>query len=288
MSNEWRMCAPACSVLAAFALFAGASSAGAAVVPTIDFNLQSDYDGNFRETFGQSAIGWNAAGHVRYAPPGDNSTAIIRYDTNPATAAHDSNDFLTETLSVDVTFSTFGNASAGLFARIQSNNLGILALVNTISSTSAQLRLFYNADTATTAAGTTFFNATFNLATGDITYAAGAGATGSTNSLDLGSPITLVLTQTDDADPVFNLTLSDADGLIASTGNQVLSSALTNAYDSAGSVGMRLNLPLALSGGVQNTITIDNFAASAVPEPGALVLAAAAVPFALRRRARAC
>jgi hypothetical protein len=66
----------------------------------------------------------------------------------------------------------------------------------------------------------------------------------------------------------------------------------TNAYDAAGSVGLRANLAQAFQGSgetaIQNTITFDNFSATptAVPEPSSLAVVAIGGLLALRRGRR--
>lgn len=267
--------------------FGGAMGASAATVNTLTFSSPSDYSNNFVGTLNGSSITYNAANqNLVYVAPSNGGTGIIRYDTNPADGQPGPADFLTETLKADFTpdATTIANSSSmGLLTRIQSTGgaagTGVLAILNTISPTSVQLRLFAGANATSTVAGTAFYDATFNLTNGTSTGT--TGGTGSSNGITAGQPLTLTLTETGAADPVFNLTVTDADGLVASTGNRTLLSSLSDAYDTAGSVGIRVNGPTQ-----GNTIAIDNFSATATPEPGSLALLGLAGAAVMGRRKR--
>ncbi len=259
------------AVLAGAAALVFSIRAGAAVVPNIAFTTSTDYTANFVATLAGTQVVYNSTNqNLVYTAASAGGTSIVRYDTNPGDGLQGPTDFQSETLQADFTPGTAAisnSSSMGLFTRIQSDNTGVLALINTINTASLQIRLFYGANSTSTAAGTAFFTSTFNLATGSAT----GGGTGSTNSIAAGIPLTLTLTETSAADPVFNLTVTDPDGLVATSGNQTLTSALSNAYDGSGSVAFRVN-----GVAVNDTIAIDNFSATATPEPGTLTLLAGA------------
>jgi MYXO-CTERM domain-containing protein len=268
---------------AVLAWLGGGSTVSAATVNTITFDSPTDFTNNFVGTLNGSSVVYNSTGqNLVYTAATAGGTSIIRYDTNPADGQPGPADFLAETLKADFTPDTVTNsASTGLFTRIQSagaaSATGVLALLNTISATSVQLRLFYGANASSTAAGTTFFDGTFNLTTGS----APAGAVGSTNTIFAGKALTLTLTETAATDPVFNLTVSNANGLVASTGDRTLLSSATDAFDTAGSVAIRVNGPAQ-----GNTIAIDNFSATPTPEPGSVAAIALAGVTAIGRRRR--
>ncbi len=256
-------------------LLAASVAASQAASVSLDFSTAAQYDNNFVETVRGDLLTHNSTDqNVRYATTttSGSQTSIARYDTLPGNGMIDNADFLTETIGSDFSFNGFSSTSAGLFTRIQSNSLGILGLMNpTSGGASIQLRLFYGANSSDPSAGTAFFNATFNLTNGSST----AGGTGSMNSYAENSPIFLTLTQTSGIDPVFSLTASDSDGLIATTGLVTLTA--TESYNGAGAIGFRV-----FANDSNQTIRIDNF--TAVPEPSAAILGAFGALALLRRR----
>ncbi|MDB5321251.1 MAG: hypothetical protein JWN40_2882 [Phycisphaerales bacterium] len=260
------------------AIGAGLPAWGAAI-SNIAFTAPTDYTNNFVGTLNGGTITYNSAGqNLLYNPPAVQQTAIIRYDTNPGDGQPGPADFLNETIKYDAALSAFDGSSAGIMTRMQSDGTAVLALLNANSATSLQIRLFFGAGSTTNGAGTQFYNGTFNLATGAVT----GGGTGSTNAVAVNTPLTLTLTQTSAADPVFNLTIADADGFVASSGPQTLTSALSNAYDGPGSIALRVNTPT-----IGDTITLDNLSATPTPEPGTFALAGfAAMGLLVRRRRR--
>ncbi len=264
---------------AIFSLIALSPLAARAATVSNDFSTDALYTGNFVEALNAGSIGYNAAGqNVLYNPLGDNSTSVIRYDTIPGNSLLDNANFLTETVSADFTFPSLTSVqSVGVITRIQSTNLGVMGLLNKVSATTVQLRLFYGASTLNVGAGTAFFDASFNLSTGGITSTTGTGGIGSTNLFAINSPLTISLAQAAGSDPVFSFSISDAEGLIASTGPQTLTA--TDDYNGAGAVGFRLN---STSTGVNNTITMDNFLV--IPEPSTALLSALGALALLRRR----
>jgi hypothetical protein len=266
------------AVLLAFSLTAVVLAGQTASAVVLDFTTDQ-YTPNFRETFNTATLTWDeAAGNVRYSPATVGQTGIAVYDTDPLTATNDAT-FLAETISLDVSINSFAGTngpSAGIYGRVQGDSLGVLGLLNVLgNSTTVRLRLFSGAQVNGTGVGTTIFDSTFDLATGS----ASAGGIGSTNSVALDTPITLTLTQTADADPVFSFTVSDAQGQVASTGAVTLLSTVSNAFDGAGAVGFRMNQPT-----VGNVITVDNFAV--IPEPSSFALLGASVGFIAARRRR--
>ncbi len=246
-----------------------------------DFSSASQYNSNFVESLNPETLTHNAANsNILYTAISANRTGAAVYDTLPTNGLRDNADFLTETISADFSFGSVssGDRSAGLYARVQANNTGVLGLMNTLNSggSSIRLRLFHGASITSTAAGTSFYDATFNLTTGAFTNAVGTGGTGSMNTYNT-SPLNLVLTQTSAADLVFSVSVSDGQGLIASSGEVTLTSAISDNYDGAGAIGFRVNGP-----SNNQTITIDNF--TAVPEPSAAVIGALGALALLRRR----
>lgn len=234
----------------------------------LDFSTSAQYNDNFTEYRAPSNIGWTGS-HGGYISATTSST-------NPNLRYNGANDILTESISVDYWLDSFpGNPSFFGIATRMANTTGVLGLIRFTSSTTIDLRLQYGANLADGGLGTAFFNATFDLATGGITYTTGdSGASGSTNTVQSSNwssdttwssinAMTLLLDQTAGDDPSFRLTLSDAQGLIASTGFQVLTA--TDAYNQAGHVGTRLS-----SSGATIRHGIDNF--TIVPEPAMAAL----------------
>lgn len=138
---------------------------------------------------------------------------------------------------------------------MQANNLGVLGLVNfqgveSFDGTSVRLRLFHGASSTSAGAGTNFYDKTFNSLT---------------NTIAPGS-FTLTMTHTSENDPVFNITLSDADGLIATSGNQTLTTI--DDFNVAGKVSFRQFAP----SGTDIAQLIAVTSAAAMPEPSAAAL----------------
>jgi hypothetical protein len=246
------------SLFAAAGLALASVSAQAAVFGPLTFSTQAEYDANFTGGLGGSRYAVDS-GVLRYSATttANSGTSITRY--SPAS------DFRTETISANLAFADFRSTpSFGVFTRVQTSGLGVLALLNTGDSAtgtanSVRIRLQYGAETAGAGIGTSFFDTNFtNLA----------------NTIATNQSLTYVLTQT--ADSKFNLTISDSEGVVATTGDQTLPAAGA-AYTAAGGLALRSSASF-----TPNNIAIDNLAA--VPEPttlAALGLGAAAL---LRRR----
>ncbi|MEI6032934.1 MAG: PEP-CTERM sorting domain-containing protein [Verrucomicrobiae bacterium] len=218
--------------------------AQAAVVFNLDFATDV-YTGNFTAEVNPSKMSW-AGGSLVYAPSGA-LTSIIDYTPG----GNLTTTFQNETLSVTSSASTLGG-SLGILTRLNGATLtstGILGLVNILSTTSVRLRLFYGADN-NAGAGTNFYDTTFSSLS---------------NPVAVSTPLTLELAQSFNlTNSIFNVTLSDADGLVATSGNQTLTAS--HSYDAAGLIGLRF------SAGTTTQWNTSNF--SSVPEPSTWTLLA--------------
>jgi hypothetical protein len=145
-----------------------------------------------------------------------------------------------------------------LLARIQGSGFGVSAFLFR-NAVDFHFGWAYDVDTATPSFGTTFWSATLNPLTGGLTPDPGF----SGGSSVAGTPTHLLLTQTSGSDPVFNLTLTNSSGFVASTGNVALTA--TEAYNLGGGIGFGLSSQVAPVG-------LDNFQILSVPEPSSLGL----------------
>lgn len=249
---------------------------------SLDFSTSSQYSNNFVQVRNNGSAMAHNTGSGQDGQPGyvagthSNSISMWRYDTNAGDGVF-TDTFLTDSVSLDLRVNTIfaaNGGNSGIFTRIQDQAIdtGILALVSPRSTTSLQLRLFYGAqiDPANSATGTSFYDTTFDLT---------AGNTIATNTWwhlqftqTLGSDADADL----DADSVFNLTVSDPQGLVATTGNVVLTA--TDTFDLGGAIGTRFNVGTA--GSV--TSSVDNF--GIVPEPRGVLLLAGGLLFLLKFR----
>lgn len=257
-----------------FALLTFCFQSGSAAV-LLDFSTSSQYTSNFVQVRNTGATMTHNSGTGQDGQPGyvsgahSNTLSMWRYDTNSGDGVL-TNTYLSETVSLDFRFSGIFAANGGnngVFARVQDQAIdtGVLALISPRSTTSIQLRLFYGAqiDPANSGTGTSFYDTTFDLTAG--------------NTIAANSWLHLQLTQQlgpdadsdTDADSIFNLTLSDAQGLVATTGNITLIG--TDTFDVAGAIGTRFNAGTAGS----ITDSIDNF--QIVPEPTCTALLAGGI-----------
>lgn len=233
-------------------------SAQAAVVFNSDFATDV-FTGNYTKQAKPDQINW-IGGSLVYTPSGYGSIVNYTPGGNLTTA------FRNETLSMTSSASTLGG-SVGILTRLNGSEIsssGILGLANILTANSVRLRLFYGADN-NTGAGTAFYDITFSSLS---------------NTVAASTPLTLNLQQSfNGTNSIFNVTLSDADGLVVTSGNQTLTA--THSYDAAGLIGMRL------SAGTDTQWNTSNF--SAVPEPSTWALLALSLSAAVifrRRRAR--
>lgn len=207
-----------------------------------DFSTQAQFTDNFTITNNggtNGTIDWNAAGDVRLTDDANiGSFAVVTTNANT---------FLTETISGNVS-TTASNGSFGLYSRVTAGNLGVVALAN-FTPTQVRIRLFYGATVTSGGVGTNFYDS------GSLTPA---------NALDL-SDFNFDLTQTSGADPVFNFSLSDAQGIVLSSGDRILTGS--DDYNSAGKIGFRYSM----DGGQQGNFLAVN-SVSAIPEPGSFAL----------------
>jgi len=249
------------SLIAGATVFAAVAVQGAAFSP-ITFSTSADYTNNFTNGTNFSYDANNQL--LRFGAASGSSAGTHAVEYTPSAK------FLTETLSFDTGFSAYGaTLSTGVYTRVQSDHKGILGLINvaTATATSAsalQLRLFAGADTTSNSAGTSFIDKTITLPRG----------------VAAGSPVHVTLTQTSANDPVFNLTVSDATGTLATTGD--IAYKASDTYNTAGGIALRASA--AATNGV--SITYDNVAATATPEPAVLgVLGLGGLTLLRRRRA---
>lgn len=237
-------------------------AAQAATIVNYDFSTSTQFTENFTPAgVTGGTLAWNAAGDVRLSRATDGTSfGVMR--TNLAVGS-----FLTETVILNASSTAPQNdSSLGVYTRRQSNDTGVLGLVNFLSATTIQLRLFHGASLSGTTAGTVFYNS------GTLTPA---------NPLDF-SNFTFTLTQTSGDDPIFNLTVSDSQGVVASTGSVALTA--TDAYNSGGPVGARLSI--GNSGLANQYIAINSL--QVIPEPSSLGLfmGVAVACFVVKRRRR--
>lgn len=191
------------------------TTSDAAVV--IDFDTPAAYTENFTKTA-------TAIGVVDYNPNGylvaTGDTSILTY-TAPGAPK-----FLSE--GVAMTFQLAATATAGsigLYARVDDvSHLGVLGLFSySDNGAKGQLRLFYGATTTGGNAGTVWYNSTVLQLS---------------RALSAESDLVLSFDQRSGSNSEFRLTVSDAQGVLLSTGWQTL--LASNAYDAAGGVAMRL------------------------------------------------
>jgi len=249
------------SLIVSAAVFAAAGAQGAAFSP-ITFSTSADYTSNF-----------TANSHFTY----DSTNQLMRFGVASGSSAGTSelsytpsSNFLTETLSYDTSFSVYGGTlSSGIFTRVQSDHTGVLGLVNVVSGTTTtnqlQLRLFYGADSAGNGVGTQLYNSS------TITLP---------RSVAAGSAMHVTLTETGGANQLFNLTVSDGTGTLATSGNVALAGTGSSAYTGAGGIALRASS--SATNGL--SMTFDNLAATATPEPAALAMLGLGGLALLRRR----
>lgn len=284
----------------------GLGSARADVL--LDFDVQSEYDNNFTELRFGAQNGWVASSgntpavdatfgaYVRSITSATHT--LTRYDTNQGDGgAKGPTDILGETIGMDFWTDALRSTDPtilGLITRIQSNDRGVQALLFFQGTTSLRVQLNYGGLYNATSNGTgsvVFYDATFDLAANSVTNTTGTGGTSSTNALAASgynfttnlwntiNPYHISLAQTTGDDPTFNVTVTDAQGLVASTGSVALTA--TEAYNTAGSVGIRLG-----NNGGTLRHGYDNFAITAVPEPMSFAsLGLGGLTFMRRRRA---
>lgn len=225
-------------------------SAGGRAATTFDLNFSTDqYTGNFTALANPSNLSYSTtASALVYSVA--NSGSVIDYTPGGSTTA----TFLSETISVTAAASDLSNGpSVGILSRLTgttTTSTGILALANfnvTGTTQSARLRLFYGADNSA-GIGTNFYDYSLNL-------------TG--NTVATSSPLTFTLQQSfNGTNSIFNLTVSDAEGLVDTTGNITLTA--THLYDTAGDIGLRFH------GAGLTQWTVSDF--SAIPEPNTIAL----------------
>jgi hypothetical protein len=207
----------------------------------VKFNLDfatDVYTGNFTPQVNPAQVSWTG-GSLVYATS-NGSTSIIDYTPG----GNLTTTFQNETLSVTSSASNL-TGSLGILTRLTgatATSTGILGLVNITSATSVRLRLFYGANNTTTV-GTSFYDTTFSSLS---------------NPVAVSTPLTLCLAQSFNlTNSIFNLTLSNTDGVVATSGDMTLTAS--HAYDSPGLIGLRF-------GSASNTQwNTSNF--SSVPEP---------------------
>ena len=245
-------------------------AASGQVVFSTDFAAAADYDSNFVKLANNETanILWNSGGYLTKSGTGSRS---IIFDTSATGGSGGSggtsgslvdNDYTDVSVSSVFRASSLNTASIGLWAHVSDDyTSGYLGLINLLSPTSIQLRIFdSNSNPSTSGAGTVLYNQTFTV----------SGIAASTNYTGIFSLTNNGTTKVD-----FSLALYDASGtsLIASIGGSDTTAAVL-----VGQVGVR---------GASETLTIDRF--SVVPEPSAAaaLLVAGAIFFARKRLHRA-
>lgn len=248
-----------------------------------DFAGATDYSANFSVPSGGTAVSYDSA--KRYlifnTAEATNLVSTIKPTASGQTSLQN------EALSLDVVPISYPYpntahnqyqwvyGSVGIYARVQSSNLGVLAVATLLGESSVRLRLFHGASiTSPNTVGTAFWDATFDLAAGTISHTVGSGGDVEVNKLVTqysaadtdddgvpdGSPytqlipFTMQLLQNGSSNPTFELTLTNSRGLIAKTANVALTS--TSNYNGAGAVGVRF-----YSAGSPNPakFAVDNF-----------------------------
>jgi len=236
-----------------------------------EFTAATDYSANFSAPAGGTSISHDSA--KRYlifnAAEAANLVATIKLTASGQTS------FQNEPVSLDVIPISYpspnpnhlqyqwANGSVGLLARVQGNDLGVLGVATLIDESHVRLRLFYGASiTNPNTVGTAFWDATFDLAAGTMSGSSGGQvAVNKFNTLFTPrydpsyyqlSPFTVQLTQNGGTNPTFQLSLTNARGLMASTANVALTA--TTAYNGAGAAGVRF-----FSGATPGKFAVDNF-----------------------------
>lgn len=244
----------------------------------LDFSDSSQY-ADFTEYRAPGNINWTANNGGYIFSETSSTNPNLRYDG--------ADDLLTETVSVDYWLDSFPSSPAyfGINTRMQSTK-GVMGLIKFTASDEIEMRMYYHADLSNGSLGTVFYRGTYNLNDGSIVYNTGSGGTASTNKVNVSTrssgstwsninPMTLAMEQTAGDDPSFRLTLTDNQGMIGTTGWQILTA--TDSYNDAGYVGTRLS-----SSGDTIRHGIDNF--TIVPEPASLALLGLSGMLLFRRR----
>lgn len=234
-------------------------SAGLAAAATVDFNTDSAFDDNFVKlgtgtdsTFGIFSFA-SPSTQVALRKTGTGTQSFM-YDTSATggsggtggTSGDRTELFGDVTVSADMRVGTLNSPSLGLWSRVNAaGNSGYLGLINIISATSVQLRIFdSNSSPSGTSVGTALFNQTFSG------LAAGTFDTSSFYTVSFNTTTTL-------ANQVeFTLSISTLGGQsIASTG---VVTDTTSPVLADGQAGLRA---------AGTTLYIDNFTIAAIPEP---------------------
>ncbi|MFA6960716.1 MAG: hypothetical protein WC205_08205 [Opitutaceae bacterium] len=223
-------------LLATVAFASVASLCSGTTLFSTAFDTTTDYDNNFVEILNGASVSWDGTNKV-VSKTGVDTSGILFNDGG--TAGTDS--FSDVTASIDVSFNAFAANSIGIYQGA-TNSTGYLGLVNFLSSTSVQLRIF-DSNSAPNAGtvGTTLTNVTL---TPTASLTVNTFYTVSFSSISNGSNQDLTLS------------LSSVSGTVLAT---TLITDNTSAVQS-GQIGLRPS---------SQVLTLDNFAitSSAIPEP---------------------
>lgn len=237
---------------------AAVSLAAAASAVTLTFGSDADYDNNFVEL---AASGDSTLSTFAFASPSTErslrktgtGTQSALYNTSATGGSGGSggtsgtpgnNLFGDVSVSADFRISAFNTPSLGLWSRVNSaGTSGYLGLVNLISSTSVQLRVFdSNANPGGSGVGTALFNQTFTLT--EITLNTSTFYTASLSTITSGTDVTFIL----ELKTTGGVSIAST-GIVTDTSSPVLAD---------GQVGFRA---------ASSTLYIDNFSVAAIPEP---------------------
>lgn len=222
-------------LLATGAFAAVASLSSGNVLFSTAFDTAADYDNNFVKLLNGSSVTWDGT-NQNLSKTGTGTSGLIFNDGSTV----GTDVFSDVTVSIDASVNAFGASSIGLYQGAASSS-GYLGLVNFLSATSVQLRIF-DSNSAPNAG-------TIGTVLSNITVAP-------TSNIAINTFYTVSFSSmSNGANQDLTLTLSSVTGVVLAT----TSITDTTSAVQSGQLGIRPS---------SQTLTLDNFAVtSAIPEP---------------------